>query len=80
MPVGWEESELFFEGLILKLLLAREAVNSFQLDGIANLIVFGHKMYKLDMFMWICVTARNGTKLKKKNQKMYQFYNIFIFV
>ena len=37
---GWEDSELFPEGLIFKLLLAGETLNSFPLDGMVNQIVF----------------------------------------
>ena len=32
--VGWEDSELFPEGLILKLLIDGETLKSFRLDGI----------------------------------------------
>ena len=34
LAVGWEDNELFPEGLIFKLLLAGETLNSFLLDGI----------------------------------------------
>ena len=70
LAVGWEDSELFPKGLIWKLLLAWETFNSFQLDGIVNLISFGHRVYKIYMFMWIqkkssCVTSNIVTKLNK---------------
>ena len=35
-PVGWKDSKLFCEWLIVKLLLAGETLNSFQLDGIVS--------------------------------------------
>ena len=37
LAFGWEDSELFPEGLILNLLLAGETFNSFHMNGIANL-------------------------------------------
>ena len=43
MAIGWTDSKLFPEGLILNLLLAGETFNSFQMDGIANLILLVRK-------------------------------------
>ena len=40
VAIGWTDCELFPKGLILNLLLAGETFNSFQMDGIANLIFF----------------------------------------
>ena len=37
LAVGWEDSEFFPEGLILKLLLPGDSFNSFLLDGNTNL-------------------------------------------
>ena len=45
MAIGRTESELFPEGLFLNLLLAGETFNSFQMDGIANLIFFFIRKY-----------------------------------
>ena len=43
VAIGWTDCELFPEGLILNLLLAGETFNSFQMDGIANLILLVRK-------------------------------------
>ena len=45
MAIGWTDCELFPKGLILNLLLAGETFNSFQMDGIANLIFFIIRKY-----------------------------------
>ena len=43
--VGWEDNELFPEGLILKLLLAGETLNSFLPDGIEKKGLHGIKIF-----------------------------------
>ena len=45
VAIGWTESELFPEGLILNLLLAGETFNSFQMDWIENQIFFIIRKY-----------------------------------
>ena len=72
MAVGWEDSELFPEGLFLNLLLAGETFNSFQMNGIAK--KNGQHIYKLDILgeykrrsekCLFDVTAKIVTKLNK---------------
>ena len=50
MAIGWTDSKLFPEGLILNLLLTGETFNSFQLDGIANLILLVRKYINKFLF------------------------------
>ena len=60
LPVGWEDSELFPEGLIFKLLLAGETFNSLQMDGMVYQIGVGHKKIN------VCVYV-NMNKKRKEN-------------
>ena len=65
--VGWEDSELFPEGLILKLLLARETINSSLRDETLKLFFFAYKIYKLD-----------GVVLHDLNSSLPVGYSLFL--